>query len=63
MHLALGNVYRGLLAGAAASAGAATLSAWNGATTWHEAIGVYIGLAFALGGALIDPGSKPPKDA
>lgn len=61
MHIALGNVWRGLVAGAITSDGAALLSAWNGTTTWHEAIGVWIGSGIMLAAALIDPGSKPPK--
>lgn len=61
MHLSLGNTSRGQLAGALTAVGAALLSAWNGATTWHEAIGVIFGVGVVLGAALIDPGSNPPK--
>lgn len=61
MHWNLGNVARGLVAGTLTADGAALLSAWNGSTTWHEAVGVIFGTLIVLAGALIDPGSKPPK--
>lgn len=61
MHLSLGNVARGLVAGAVTADGAALLSAWNGTTTYHEALGVIFGSLIMLAGALIDPGSKPAK--
>lgn len=61
MHFSLGNTSRGLIAGAITADGAALLSAWNGTTTFHEAVGVIFGSLVMLAGALIDPGSQPPK--
>lgn len=61
MHFSLGNTARGLVAGAVVADGGALLSAWNGTTTYHEALGVIFGSLIMLAGALIDPGTKPPK--
>lgn len=57
----LGSTARGLLAAAITGDGAACLSAWNGGTTWHEALGVIFGSLIVLAGALIDPGKTPAK--
>lgn len=61
MHFSLGNTTRGLLSAAVLGDGAAVVSAWGGGVTWHEAIGTILGSLFVLGGALLDPGSKPAK--
>lgn len=63
MHFALGNTYRGLLAAALIADGGSLLSAWNGTITWHESITAVATSIIFLAAALIDPGSKPPKDA
>lgn len=61
MHLSLGNVQRGILAGWFAALVAAFLTGWNGDVTWHQAVGGMILASVAPIGALIDPGSKPAK--
>lgn len=49
---------RAALVAALAVDGAAFLSAWNGTTTWHEAVGVVIGSAFTLAVGYLTP--APP---
>lgn len=43
------------LAAALAVDGAAFLSAWNGTTTWHEAVGVAIGSAITVAIGYLTP--------
>jgi CDP-diglyceride synthetase len=61
MHLSLGNTQRGILAGWVTAVILALLSGWNGDVTWHQAVGAAVLASVAPIGALIDPGSKPPK--
>lgn len=56
----LGSVQRGLIAAAVLADGGAALSAWNGTSSWHDAIYLIAGNTIALVGALIDPGTPPP---
>lgn len=61
MHFSLGNTTRGLLAAALISNAATLVTAINGTIGWTAFYTGLITSGAALAGALIDPGSKPPK--
>jgi len=62
MHFALGNTYRGVIAGWATAVLLALASAFNDDVSWKKTIGAIILISAPVAGALIDPGSKPAKE-
>lgn len=61
MHLSLGNTARGLIAAALISNAAIAVGAINGTADWTAFVCGLITSLAVLAGALIDPGSAPPK--
>jgi len=59
----LGNTFRGLLAAAVISNAAILVGAINGTVDWSSFYTGLITSGAVLLGALIDPGSQPPKPA
>lgn len=61
MHWSLGNTQRGILAGYALAVLAAVAGAIHNDTSWNDALYLILIASGAPIGALIDPGSAPPK--
>lgn len=61
MHLSLGNTQRGILGGWVIAIIAALASAVNGDVSWQKTLAACLLITGPVIGALIDPGSAPPK--